>query len=81
MDDTPETPAATQDLVRLLAMMYDKYENGTPCFENPDDFEGELGNAFQLTEDEETAILTVLDHYGLRTAITVQRERDAKDPH
>lgn len=74
MDSTSEPLTNTHSLLRLLAMLFDKWENGTPCYENPADFEGYLGNAFHLTDREETEILTILDQYGIRTAITAARE-------
>lgn len=75
MEYTTEPPYTTQRLVQLLAMLYSKYEEGTLCYEDPDVFDGFVGNAFYLTEEEETEILTLLDHFGIRTAVT---QRDAE---
>jgi hypothetical protein len=52
--------AANERLVELLAMMYDKWENGDPCWQDADEANDSLGNAFKLTDDEENAVLTAL---------------------
>jgi hypothetical protein len=51
------------DLRRLLALMYRKYENGTPCGEVilGEYVEGScIGNAVSLSSDEDAAILAAL---------------------
>jgi hypothetical protein len=57
------TPSETSEVEKLraaLAMIYDKWEDGTPCYEDPEDFTGHLGNAFKLTQEEEAQILALL---------------------
>ena len=44
-----------------LKLIYEKWENGTPCFEDPDECEGPLGNAFKLSYEEENKILLSLN--------------------
>lgn len=57
--DAPETcdVAALRD---ALGMIYDKWEEGTSCYEDPEDCAGYLGNAFKLTQEEEAQILALL---------------------
>ncbi len=43
-----------------LCMIYDKWEDGTPCYEDPEDYTGHLGNAVKLTDDEEAQILALI---------------------
>lgn len=55
-----EVDALQAEVVALreaLEMIYDKWANGDPCFENPDDY---LGNAFKLSYEEENHILALL---------------------
>ena len=54
---------AAQEIDRLrtaLEFLYDKWENGDPCFEDPETSSGSLGNAFKLSEQEERAILALI---------------------
>ena len=48
------------EAVRLLGLMYDKYENGDNCYEDPESCTGYLGKAFGLTAEEEAEILATL---------------------
>lgn len=68
--------AREKGLVELLCLMYDKWENGTPCYEDPEDYTGSLGNAFKLTDDEETRVLAALEAAGIKTALTFARAAD-----
>jgi hypothetical protein len=47
-------------LREALEMIYDKWENGDPCYEDADPTSGFMGNAFQLSSDEENQILALL---------------------
>lgn len=49
-----------RDLIAALTMMYDKWENGVQCFENPEDCEGSIGNAFKLSFAEEQTVLNLI---------------------
>ena len=40
--------------------MYDKWENGTACYEEPDEHESFVGNAFTLDSDDENRILRLI---------------------
>lgn len=44
----------------LLGLLYDKWENGTPCYEDVEECTGSLGNAFKLTDEEENGVLAHL---------------------
>lgn len=63
-------------LLRLLTVMYDKWENGVDVYEDPESNTGYCGKAFSLTEKEEQEILTLLDKCGIRTTVTVAREME-----
>lgn len=52
--------AEIERLRAALEMLYDKWENGDPCYEDPETFSGGLGNAFKLTADEENAVLALI---------------------
>lgn len=43
-----------------LTMMYDKWENGDGCYEDPDTCGGFLGNAFKLSQEEENQVLALI---------------------
>jgi hypothetical protein len=46
------------ELTGLLELLYDKWENGTACYEDPDDPSvSSIGNAFKLTFEEEKQII------------------------
>ena len=47
-------------LREALELMYDKWENGAPCFEDVEDEAGPLGNAFRLDNAEEAQVLSAL---------------------
>lgn len=48
----PVAPTDEDRALDLLATMFDAYENGVQCYEDPEDLTGYLGHAFQL--DNET---------------------------
>jgi hypothetical protein len=52
--------AANQKLRRALGMLYDKWENGDPCYEDADENAGFMGNAFRLSAQEEDEVLALL---------------------
>lgn len=55
--------AQRDELLGLLGKFFDAYENGTPCYEDPDDFDGYLGNAFVLGEEIFGRICEVLNQH------------------
>jgi hypothetical protein len=46
--------------IRLLALMYDRWEDGTPCYEDAEGCAGPLGNAVKLSFEEENEIIAAL---------------------
>jgi len=62
---------AAPKLLKFLAVMFDSYENGVPCYESPDDASGFVGNAFRLSEKDFHEIGNLLDEFDApRTAAT-----------
>jgi hypothetical protein len=53
-------PSVNEEMRELLGLMYDRWENGVTCYEDPEDCAGHLGNAFKLDGDEEDRIIAVL---------------------
>lgn len=51
---------ANAALVAALELMYSKWENGDPCYQNGDVDCDSLGNAFRLSDDEEKSVLAAL---------------------
>lgn len=47
--------------LNMLAMMFDRYEDGTPCYEDPEEHSGYLGTAVDLSHDEFHAIADLLN--------------------
>ena len=76
--------AALEELARLKAaveLLYDKWENGDDCHEiSGDEMGAFLGKAFQLSKDEEDAILALIN--GIPTPspmqIVMQRAEQAE---
>lgn len=55
--------AYQREIARLraaLEFLYDKWENGDPCYEDADSTGVSLGNAFRLSEAEEAEILALI---------------------
>lgn len=51
----PDLQARVEELERgidMLAMLFDKYENGPSCYEEPDERTGYLGNAVRLDDPD-----------------------------
>lgn len=57
---TVSLPQPATSALELLALMYDRWEDGELCYEDPEDFTGSLGHAINLTESEEDQILEAL---------------------
>lgn len=66
-----EPGAELAEALELLGMMFDYYENGCPCYEISGDGErgAYLGNAIELSADEENRIVAIL---------TIQKAQEAK---
>ena len=64
--------SAAPDLLRLLGLMFDAYENGTDCFEDPEDCAGYVGKAFRLSDGEFKEIADLLNKLEGANATGVQ---------
>lgn len=62
--------AAAPTLLQFLAAMFDAYENGTPCYTDPEDCSGYLGNAFKLSNEDFHAIAELLNTLDPRDTTT-----------
>ena len=45
------TPPDTKEATSLLSAVFDAWENGTPCYEDPENYDGFVGTAFSLDDD------------------------------
>ena len=61
-DELP--PHAGREALRLLAVMYDKYENGVQCYEDPEEGAGFMGTAVQLDSADECSCIELLNKYA-----------------
>jgi len=59
--DQPEPPALEEELIDLLAIMFDAYEEGPDCYEDPDDCSGHLGKAVKLDDASFDRIADILN--------------------
>lgn len=59
---TPSVQEVTEEKCRIaLSNLYDRWENGDPCYEYDDGEKGSfIGNAFLLSDEEETEILRLI---------------------
>lgn len=76
-DAVQQLNSSKADATRLreaLALFYDKWENGTPCFEDPESCSGSLGNAFKLSYEEENEILGLLKNDEALAATPATKE-------
>ena len=55
-----EVKKERDELRAALTMLYDKWENGDPCYQDADEANDSLGNAFKLTDEEEKQILALI---------------------
>lgn len=60
VETTASRDAEIVELRGALLMLYDKWENGAPCYEEPEEQRGYFGHAFNLTEKEESRVLALL---------------------
>jgi hypothetical protein len=58
---------AAPELLRLLGVMFDAYENGVPCYEDPEEFTGPLGNAIKLDDADFHKIADLLNELDPRS--------------
>lgn len=55
-----------------LAMMFDKYENGVTCYEDPEECSGALGNAISIDNEDFHAIADFLNKHRPVAAIAAE---------
>jgi len=60
----------TDELLDLLEYVFVKYENGPACYENPDDYDGYLGNAISIDDAEFKRIADILNAHRPQTCDT-----------
>lgn len=48
------------ELLKAVTLMYDRWENGPDCYEDPEDYTGFLGKAFKLSLEEENQIIAAI---------------------
>lgn len=58
---------AARAAVPLLKLLYDKWEDGDDCYEDPESHYGFLGKAFNLTASQENKILAAINAYDEAT--------------
>ena len=58
---------AARAAVPLLKLLYDKWEDGDDCYEDPESYDGFLGKAFNLTASQENKILAAINAYDEAT--------------
>ncbi|MFY4027175.1 hypothetical protein ACOTI1_24250 [Achromobacter xylosoxidans] len=61
-------PVADERALDLLDTLFTAYENGTPCYEEPDSQGGYLGMAFRIDDDTFRACADLLNKERPRTA-------------
>lgn len=62
--DTSEAVREREELLDLLELLWDGYENGSPCYENtgdPEEHGSFIGNAFEVDSDVEDRICKILN--------------------
>ena len=65
----PLCPAALlEETLDLLAVMFDAYEDGPDCYEDPDEYAGHIGKAVQLDEATFDRIADLLNEHRPRNA-------------
>ena len=60
--------ALSDEVLDLLAMMFDAYEDGPECYEDPEDCAGHLGKAVNLDEAAFDRIADILNKHRPRNA-------------
>lgn len=76
-----ETSSKEARLIAALGMIYDKWEDGTSCYEDPEDFTGHLGNAVKLTAEEEMEILALIPTQRSSEKASAVRDSIAPNKH
>jgi hypothetical protein len=60
----------TDELLDLLEYVFDKYENGPQCYEDPEDCSGFLGHAIRIGDVEFQRIADILNAHRPQTCNT-----------
>jgi hypothetical protein len=56
-----DAPSDEEKALDYLATMFDAYENGPDCYEDPEDCSGHLGKAIRVDNDDFHAIADLLN--------------------
>ena len=59
--------------------MYERWEEGTQCYEDPEDCTGFLGHAVKLSADEEDQIIAALKELGAAEPVASPERMSAHD--
>lgn len=65
-------------LIRALEMIYDKWENGDPCYGDAETLSDPIGNAVELSYEEENEILALIPRTPSAALAASEPE---KEPH
>ena len=60
--------ALSNETLDFLAMMFDAYEEGPDCYEDPEDCSGHIGKAIHLDDDAFQRIADILNEHRPRNA-------------
>jgi len=69
-----ELAAALKNAGDALEMLYGQYEEGPPCYEDVEEGAGFLGNAVNLSQEEDNTVLAALELCGIETALRLKPE-------
>lgn len=64
----PIVSTTEDELLDLLALMFDAYEEGPDCYEDPEDCSGYIGKAIRLDDDAFQRIADILNERRPRVA-------------
>lgn len=63
--------ALSNEALDLLAVIFDAYEDGTACYEDPEDCSGFVGYAMHLDDATFQRAADILNEHRPRTSVTV----------
>ena len=69
--------ALSNETLDFLAMMFDAYEEGPDCYEDPEDCSGHIGKAIHLDDDAFQRIADILNAHRPRVTPNVEFSGDA----
>jgi len=79
-DENAALAAAFMKCATALDGLYCQYEEGVPCYEDPEEESGYLGNAVKPSDEDENFILEALESAGVETCLRAKREPSSLDP-